>query len=340
MGQKKDILIIQAGGTVCQKPDENGVHRIDSQDYLHLIPGLNEIANITTEEVTPIDSTNMNLPERKGLIDIIRKTHENYDGFVVIQGTDTMADSAIATNYMVQKLGKPIIFTGAQLPIYTNGTDAIQNIHNAVNVATKDIGESAIVFNNKIIRGSRAVKRDSEDFYAFYSPKSTMLGAVVRDKVLMDGQIKRKNYMSPPKFFTNFKKNVFYYNQISGADTNILEKIVQDVDIDGIIIGGYGTGNVNDKYLIAIEEAIKRGKPVAITTACQYGTTNPTYAVGAAAIEAGAFLAYDLTKEAAGQKMMYALGIAQSQNTKRKNIVNKVKKIMHTPIGKDITIPK
>lgn len=116
-----------------------------------------------------------------------------------------------------------------------------------------------------------------------------------------------------------------------------MEKIVKDCDCHGLIIGGYGTGNINSKYLKAIELATNSGKPVAITTACQYGKTDKRYAVGSEAIERGAFLAYDLTKEAASQKMMYALGKVKSQKYSPQKTIEEVKKIIQTPIGKDLT---
>jgi len=337
MGKKK-IMVIKAGGTVCEKPNKKGFLEIpkEGQDYFHLIQNINDLANITEIEISPIDSTNMALHHRKKFADMIKNNYQKQDGFVIIQGTDTLAESAISMNYMIQNLGKPIIFTGAQKPIYVENTDAIENIKNSILVATENIGESAIVFDNKIIRGSRAVKRHSEDFFGFYSPKIEEIGKIEKEKIKFNNQIKRKFYLKP-EIFTNFKKNVLYYSQISGADTNLLEKIVKDCDCHGLIIGGYGTGNINSKYLKAIELATESGKPVAITTACQYGKTDKKYAVGSEAIERGAFLAYDLTKEAASQKMMYALGIVKSKKKSKKDTIKEVKEIIQTPIGEDLT---
>jgi L-asparaginase len=223
---KKKIMVIKAGGTVCEKPNEKGFLEIpkEGQDYFHLIPEIKDLANISEIDIPPIDSTNMTLHHRKNFVDIIKNNYQNQDGFVIIQGTDTLAESAISMNYMIQNLGKPIIFTGAQKPIYVENTDAIENIKNSILVASENIGESAIVFDGKIIRGSRAVKRHSEDFFGFYSPKIKEIGKIENGQVNFNEQIPRKFYLKP-EIFTNFKKNVLYYSQISGADTNYWKKL-------------------------------------------------------------------------------------------------------------------
>lgn len=338
MANKKSIMVIKAGGTICEKP--NGKSKLDvpdNQNYLHLVPEIFNIANITEKEISPIDSTNMSLQHRKKFARIIQDNQNNYDGFVIIQGTDSMAASAITLNYMVQDLGKPIVFTGSQKPIYEKKTDAKENVLDAIKVATKNIGESVIVFNKRIIRGSRAIKRHSTSYFGFYSPKARLVGRIKDGEVQLKDAITRRLSLTS-KVFTNFKKNIFYFTQISGADTNLLEKIVKDIDCEGIIIGGYGTGNINSKYIKAIDLAIKKGKPVAITTKCPLGKTKRIYEAGEDALKAGAFLTYDMTREAAFHKMMYSLGMAKSERISRKNTPEFVKEIFYTPIGRDITI--
>ncbi|MCA9488157.1 MAG: asparaginase [Nanoarchaeota archaeon] len=346
MLKKKEILVIKAGGTICQRKNKRGILEIpkdkngnEVQNYLPLVPEINEIANITETELEPIDSTNMTLDYRKKFVEIIRRNYQKQDGFVIIQGTDTLAPSAVCMNYMVQNLGKPIIFTGAQKSIYEKDTDAIDNVLNSVKVAIENIGETAIVFDNRIIRGSRSKKRHSKENYGFYSPNAPLLGKIKKGKVNLENQILRdeKNFLKSPKIFTDFKKNIFYYQQISGSDTNILEKVIQDIDSSGIIIGGYGTGNINSRYLKYIEKAIRMGKPVAITTNCEYGGTEEIYKVGAEAIKLGAFLTYDMTTIATFQKMMYSLGVAKSKKVPLKETPEFVKEVMQNPIGEDIT---
>lgn len=339
MPSKKEILVIKTGGTVCQKRNEKNVLYVpNDQNYMHLIPEAFNVANITELDKKPIDSTNMKLMDRKNFAKTVYSNHDKYDGFVIIQGTDTLAASAITMNYMIQNFKKPIVFTGSQKSIYEEGTDAKRNIFDSIVIATQNIGESIVVFDKKIIRGSRAVKRHSEDLFGFYSPNAPLLGKVVYIGANLQGQIERDN-SKKPDIFTSFNQNVFYFPQISGTKTNLLEKIIMGPECDGIIIGGYGTGNINEKYLEAINIATKRGKPVAITTKCPHGKVKEEYIVGSEAINKGAFLTHDMTAEAANHKMMYALGKAQSENIKRNEIVDFVKNIFYTPIGNDIILP-
>lgn len=332
---KSKILLMTLGGTVCQKKDKKGIYQISKESYFPLIPEIFDLANIDIIDLGSIDSTDMSLQDRKNITDTIRKNHRQYDGFVIVQGTDTMAESAIAMNYMIQNMGKPIVFTGSQKSIYEENSDAPKNIQDSVRVASKNLGESVIVFGGNIIRGSRAIKEHSEELDAFFSPKIPLLGKVTDEKVSLKECIPRSINIRP-NYFTHFKKNVFYYKQISGADTNILEKVVQDIDISGIVIGGYGTGNINSKYLKALEQAYQKGKPVAITTACRMGSVDKIYSTGSEALKRGAFLTGDLTAEAATQKMMYSLGRIKSNGHKREERINLIRRIMQTPIGRDM----
>lgn len=324
------------GGTVCQVCDEDGILRSSKKNYLKKIPSLKNIANVETITFSPIDSTNMETSDREKIVEVIKKNYRKFDGFVIIHGTDTLVDSAAAISYMIRDLGKPIVITGSQLPIWDGAkSDASRNIYYSVKVATMNVGEVVIVFGEKVLRGVRSQKEDERGFEAFNSSKIPLLGEIGVKLSLRKETIPRRK--TKPSFFTKFETSVEYYPQMSGTNTQTFQKMVEDSEVKGIVIGGYGAGNINAKYLAAIREAKKMDKPVMIITKCPKGFADSgIYAVGNDALNAGAFSGRDLTPEAAIQKMMYALGLAKKEKI-RSNKRRFVKSIINKPIGKDIS---
>ena len=177
---KPRVLILDAGGTVSQKPnpEKEGAFEPSDEPYLHLVEGLEDIAEIELKKLYRIDSTNMNTTNRESIAHLIYENALNYSGIVVIMGTDTMAETGAALTYMVQDAGIPIVLTGAQSPIWAYRTDAKNNIFTAVEVATMDIGEVVCVFGNSILRGTRFIKWSEDGYEAFQSPGVQPLGKV------------------------------------------------------------------------------------------------------------------------------------------------------------------
>ncbi|MBI9100455.1 MAG: asparaginase, partial [Spirochaetaceae bacterium] len=167
----KKVLIIDTGGTISQKPDNSGVLKPSVSEYIELVPNLEKLAELSLTRMERIDSTDMTTEYRAAIATEIYKHHHEFDGFVVLHGTDTMADTACALTYMIQNLGKPIVVTGAQLPFFSPGPDGINNLYYSVEAATGDLGETVICFGDRILRGSRAVKENTHGFNAFSSPR-------------------------------------------------------------------------------------------------------------------------------------------------------------------------
>jgi L-asparaginase len=334
---KSKILIIQTGGTIGMQRDEKGILRPADAQYLDKIPGLEQLADIRVERPFNVDSTDMETIHRKQVADLIFHEQHKYDGFVIAHGTDTMVDSAAAFNYMLQDLGKPIVLTGSQKPIFDAGSDAPNNLYNAVKVATMDIGEIVIAFGDKIIRGNRAIKESERSLNAFSSPRIQDLGEIGIDLILNQNRIRR--FSKTPKKFTDFDTYVEFYQQTSGATTKLFEKYVESSDVHGIIIGGFGAGNIQSKLNPYIKRATEIGKPIVVVTRCQIGAADMgLYAVGADPLKAGAISVGDMTMEAATQKLMYTLGIVNGSK-EGKNKIEAVKEIMLKPVNRDI-IPK
>jgi L-asparaginase len=172
------LLVILTGGTICQKKNKKGLLEPTKENYLDLVPKLKE--EFSYDFVlfeNSIDSTEMGMEERKKVVKIIEENYQNYSGFVVVQGTDTLAESASAFTYMIQGINKPLVLTGSQIPIYEDETDAKINLYNSFRLASKkDIEGIFVAFGNKVLRGSRVVKEDESSYNAFNSPKYLPLG--------------------------------------------------------------------------------------------------------------------------------------------------------------------
>lgn len=337
MRDRKSILAILLGGTVCQVESEKGLIPSD-EPYLHLVPNLSNICHFDSINLGAIDSTEMNASHRISLAESIKKFYNNFDGFVVVQGTDTLVDSACAINYMVHNLGKPIVFTGSQIPIRKEGTDAIRNLSNAFLTATKDVGETVIVFGDNLVRGSRAKKVDERGFNAFDSPNYSLLGNFKENFSIINKNIFPRQESSP-SFHINLDPSIEYFHQVSGSNYNSLEKLVGDPKLNGFVIGGFGAGNIHPKYAMALEKAKKLNKPVVVVTSCEKGFADiGDYSINNHALNSGVISGFDLTPEAACQKLMYALSLARC--TPGYSKVDFVKQIIQRPVRGDITIEK
>ncbi len=303
----KKILIIDTGGTISQEKGADGSLVPGVADIVNIVPKLSDIAKIEYVLITRVDSTDITQNIRVKIVEEIERRHRDFDGFVITHGTDTMADTACALNYMVQNLGKPIVLTGAQLPMFAPGPDGLNNLFYSVKAATGDIGEVVICFGDRIIRGNRAIKENVHGFNAFSSPRTPPIGNLGIDIKLNENRIKR--FIGTPNFYKNIESGVAVYTQVSGGSSDTLKYFVNDENIKGIIIMGFGTGNLQKKLIPGVHELIKSSKKVVIITTCLKGSTIlGQYQTGLTAKEAGALAGKDLTIHAATQKMMYALG--------------------------------
>lgn len=337
----KKFLGIQSGGTICQEKNENGVYVPVEGDYFYLAPEIYKNGKIDSFPHKAIDSTNMGTQHRKEITEIVKQNYLDYDGFVIVQGTDSLAESASAINYMIQNSKKPIILTGSQKPIKEYGTDARDNLYNSFKFASKGLPGVWVVFGDKILRGSRTVKEHSTDFNAFNSTKQKPFGLIYTKEHYFSLDIERSLELEEDvSYFTSFDTGVETYVQNSGNSTNVLENIVRDDSVKGIVVGGLGVGNIRDEYVDLLIEARERNKPCVVVTNCQGGSVDmETYEVGAKSSKY-VIPGFDLTREAAVQKLMYSLGKARYGEISKENLFDYVKKIIYTPIGRDITLPK
>ncbi|MEK6910246.1 MAG: asparaginase domain-containing protein [Nanoarchaeota archaeon] len=346
---KPKVLLIKTGGTVSQKPNRKGEMVPYKRDYMHLVGGLEQLADLDVINAGNLDSTDMETVRpadskkkaREDIAKIIYKNSSGYDGFVVVHGTDTMAETAAALTYMIQGLGKPIIMTGAQRSIWTPRSDAPNNIYGAVQAATKNVGEVAVCFGNYLLRGTRVVKTDEEGFDAFSTPGISPIGKMTALKEGIRLESNRITRMDgDPHLFTDFENKIFHYVHVSGADVGKdLMNIARSSNNKAIILGSFGAGNLPSKLLDFIKASGDNGKPVYVYTNCQTGAADMgIYSVGAAPLKVGARPAGDMTLEALGQKMMYALGRANQEKLIGDDRIKFVESIIKRPYNGDIMV--
>lgn len=335
------VLIIETGGTIAQKrTKKRGViaFRPSKQPVTKQVKSLSEFANYKVERLPElIDSTNMLTAQRAMLAEMIYQNAYKFDGFVIIHGTDTMADTAAALTFMVQDLGKPIVLTGSQLSIYEERTDAKSNVIAAVKTATQDYGEVAIVFGNGVYRGSRTIKDDEEGFNAFISYRTPPIGKVGITIEPEPHRIPRSE--KEPRLFTKFDTNIGFIYPASGTSVETFTSQVKDPKVHGFVIVGFGAGNIPSNYYKGIEEATKLYKPIVVVTQCLKGAADMgIYEVGAIPLQLGAISGGDMTMQTATQKLMYALGKIIEEKLVPREIIERVTKIMHTNYAGEITV--
>lgn len=342
-GNKPRVLVIQTGGTIGQEKvgivyDDKKleVYRPSERDPLEFVKGIYDLADIDSLRPANIDSTNMDTSHRANIGKIIYNNRSKYDGFVITHGTDTMADTAAALNYMIQDLGKPVVLTGSQKPVFEPGNDAENNVFYAIQASTMDLGEVVIAFGNKIVRGNRAIKVSEQGWNAFDSPRVGPVGEIGINIILADHRIGR--YEGKASLFTAFDTFIEFYQQSSGTNTGIFEEYVDNPKVHGIVLGGYGAGNVQDRFIPHVRKATKKGKPVIVATNCLLGSADMSiYEVGSAALEAGAISAGDLTQETAVQKLLFAVGRSNKEKLGGGERLEFVRNIIHQPYAGDIT---
>ncbi len=269
-----------------------------------------EMPEFTIHEYAPlIDSADMTPAEWQRIADDIRDNYDNYDGFVILHGTDTMAYTASALSFMLENLDKPVIVTGSQIPLAELRSDGQANLLNSLHIAANyPINEVTLFFNNQLLRGNRSTKSHADGFNAFTSPNMpSLLEAGIN--IQLNGAEIDKKPEGEFKVHTITEQPVAIIMMYPGISPDVIRNALKQ-PVNAMILLTFGVGNApqNKELLGLLREATNRGVVVLNLTQCLAGKVNMGgYATGCALAEAGVLSGYDMTPEAALAKLHYLL---------------------------------
>ena len=316
------VLIIYTGGTIGMVENtENGT--LEPFDFAHLRSQIPEIQKLKFSVeyfvFQPIiDSSNITPEHWMTLVSVIEDKYMSYDGFVILHGTDTMAYTASALSFMIENISKPIILTGAQLPIGKLRSDARENLITTLEIAAdrNELGESkiqevCIFFQNYLFRGNRTTKINADNFNAFKSYNFPFLAKSGINIIYNDNLLLKHNPSKPVKFHYRLETNVAVMRIFPGINQSIVSAILNIPGLKGLIMETYGKGNAPelDWFINLLKEASDKGITIVNITQCEIGFVDMSkYQTGIRLRNAGVISGADSTVEAALTKMMILLG--------------------------------
>ena len=327
----KKVLMLGTGGTIASGMTQSGlIPVLSTQELVEKVPEISDLCEVTCRQLFSIDSTNITPAHWLTIAEAIRESYDAFDGFVIAHGTDTMAYTAAALSYLIQGSPKPIILTGAQKPILFENTDSKTNLTDAFRCAVSDLCGVMIVFNGRVILGTRARKTRTTSLQAFSSINYPLL-AVLQNGFLME-------YIRPacygrPVFYDRLNERVGLLKMTPGADCGLLSYLLSRND--AVIIESYRVGGLpsyqGSGFFDVIRDAIRGGgKTIVMTTQVQNeGSNLAVYDVGFHLKNDLHLLeAYDMTTEAALAKLMWILG-----QTSRPD---EIRRLFCTPVAYDM----
>ena len=332
MNEMKKILLIGTGGTIASDVTDSGLApELTTEQLLSHIPGISDICGVDCLQLLNLDSTNMTPAHWLEIAACIREHYGCYDGFVITHGTDTMAYTAAALSYLIQRSPKPIVLTGSQRSICMEDTDARMNLYNAFLYAAAEGSRGvSLVFDGKVISGTRARKERTKSFNAFSSVDYPEL-AIIRDGRLIR-YLAELDHTDGPEFFHCLEERVLLLTLIPGMGADALSALRDSYQ--AVILQSFGVGGVpggsSGPFARAMEDWLRAGKTIVMMTQVPYeGSDMAVYQVGYQVKEKYQLMeAYSMTLEAAATKLMWILGQTRDPE--------EVRRLFYQPVQWDI----
>lgn len=320
--EKTSVLLIYTGGTIgmIENPETGALESFNFEQLQRHVPELRRFDfRIDTYQFDPpIDSSDMDIDTWQKLVKVISDKYDNYNGFVILHGTDTMAYTASALSFMLEGLYKPVILTGSQLPIGVLRTDGKENLMTSIEIAAaqeKDgtplVPEVCIFFENHLMRGNRTTKLNAEHFNAFRScnyPALATAGIHIRyNQNLLNHR--RKDKKLKPHY--NLNPHIAILKLFPGIEESVVKAVLNIEGLEGVVLETYGTGNAPRKewFIHHLCAASEKGIVIVNVTQCSAGSVEmERYETGYQLLKAGVVCGHDSTTESAVTKLMFLLG--------------------------------
>ena len=313
------VLLIYTGGTIGMNRNQ-ATGTLEPFNFEHLLKNVPELQQFDTlidtyQFQSPIDSSNMSPSQWIELSNAIASHYNQYDGFVVLHGTDTMAYTASALSYLLENLTKPVIFTGSQLPIGQLRTDGKENLITSIEIAgAKDakgramVPEVAIYFSGHLLRGNRTTKQSAEEFNAFESFNYPHLVEVGVNITYHRHRILTPDWDKPMIPHFKLDNNTIIFSLFPGIREDLIRHIIHTPNLRSIVIRTFGSGNAPQSpwLLEALKEGTNAGIVIVNISQCMQGQVEMSrYGSGYHLQEAGVISGMDSTVEAAVTKLMF-----------------------------------
>lgn len=327
MGNRASILMIYTGGTIgmVSNPESGMLEPFEFDHLYRQVPELKSFdIDLTVHSFDhPLDSSDMHPDVWAKLAEEIYDNYNDYDGFVILHGSDTMAFTASALSFMLQGLNKPVVLTGSQLPVGVIRTDGKENLITSIEIAAAKnedgqpiIREVCIYFEYQLLRGNRTTKISASHFDAFASPNYPIL-AEAGVEIDYNAQYLMPLTGEALKLKTSLDNRIALIKLFPGMRADFLKSITTNQSIRGVVLETFGSGNAPTApwFLSMVNDWIDEGKSVVNITQCYKGdVVLGKYLNSSAFKEMGVISGRDLTTEGAVTKMMYALGQSESHD--------------------------